>query len=56
MPSNNLNSEGKIVKELDFSNNSQGIAILTLLLSMDDRVVMLSTGPYWLDLCNQLDE
>jgi transposase len=51
-----MNPEGKIVKELDFSNNSDGIASLTLLLSMDDRVVMESTGPYWLDLYNQLDE
>ena len=51
-----MNSEGKIVKELDFSNNSDGIASLTLLLSMDDKVVMESTGPYWLDLYNQLDE
>jgi len=51
-----MNSEGKIVKELDFNNNSDGIASLTLLLSMDDRVVMESTGPYWLDLYNQLDE
>jgi transposase len=51
-----MNSEGKIVKELDFSNNSDGIASLTLLLSMDDRVVMESTGPYWLDLYDQLDE
>jgi transposase len=51
-----MNPEGKIVKELDFNNNSDGIASLTLLLSMDDRVVMESTGPYWLDLYNQLDE
>ena len=51
-----MNSEGKIVKELDFFNNSDGIASLTLLLSMDDKVVMESTGPYWLDLYNQLDE
>ena len=26
------------------------------MLSMDDQVVMESTGPYWLDLYNQLDE
>jgi transposase len=51
-----MNSEGKIVKELNFSNNSNGIASLTQLLSMDDKVVMESTGPYWLDLYNQLDE
>ena len=51
-----MNSDGKIVKELDFNNNSDGIDSLTLLLSMDDKVVMESTGPYWLDLYNQLDE
>jgi transposase len=51
-----MNSEGRIVKEFDFCNNSDGIASLTLLLSTDDRVVMESTGPYWLDLYNQLDE
>jgi transposase len=51
-----MNPEGKIVKELDFANNSDGIASLTLLLSMDDRVIMESTGPYWLDLYNHLDE
>jgi len=51
-----MNSEGRIVKELDFNNDSAGIANLTLLLSIDDRVVMESTGPYWLDLYNQLDD
>ena len=51
-----MNPEGKIVKELDFSNNSQGINSLTSMLSMDDRVVMESTGPYWLDLYNHLDD
>ena len=51
-----MNPQGRIVKELDFNNNSDGIASLTLLLSMDDKVVMESTGPYWLDLYNQLDE
>ncbi len=51
-----INPQGKIVKELDFSNNSEGIASLTSMLTMDDRVVMESTGPYWLDLYNQLDE
>jgi len=51
-----MNPEGRIVKELDFNNDSAGIANLTLLLSIDDRVVMESTGPYWLDLYNQLDD
>ena len=51
-----MNTEGKIIKELDFSNNLQGISSLTSMLSMADRVVMESTGPYWLDLYNHLDD
>jgi transposase len=51
-----MNPEGKIVKELDFNNNLQGINSLTSMLSMDDHVVMESTGPYWLDLYNHLDD
>jgi transposase len=51
-----MNTEGKIMKELDFCNNSQGISNLTSLLSMDDHVVMESTGSYWLDLYNHLDD
>ena len=51
-----MNTEGKIIKELDFNNNLQGINSLTSLLSLDDHVVMESTGPYWLDLYNHLDE
>jgi len=33
-----MNAEGKIVKELNFTNNSQGISSLTSLLSIDDHV------------------
>lgn len=51
-----VNAEGKIVKELDFCNNSVGITSLASMLTMDDQVVMESTGPYWLDLYNQLDQ
>lgn len=51
-----MNPQGKIVQEIDFSNNSQGINNLTSMLSMEDRVVMESTGPYWLDLYNHLDD
>jgi len=51
-----MNTEGKIMKEIDFTNNSQGISSLTSLLSLDDHVVMESTGPYWLDLYNHLDD
>ena len=51
-----MNAEGRILKELDFSNNRKEIAVLASMLTMDDQVVMESTGPYWLDLYNQLDE
>ena len=51
-----MNSEGKILGELDFSNDKNGISHLISLLTMDDHVVMESTGAYWLDLYNQLDD
>jgi len=51
-----MNQEGKITGEFDFSNDSQGIFHLASMLTMDDRVVMESTGAYWLNLYNQLDE
>jgi len=51
-----MSSEGRIVKELNFSNDKAGISHLASMLSMDDRVVMESTGPYWLDLYNHLDD
>jgi transposase len=51
-----MNAQGRIVKEFDFNNNSHGIAGLASMLSMNDRVVMESTGPYWLNLYNQLDD
>jgi len=51
-----MNQEGKITKEFSFSNDSEGISWLSSMLTMDDRVVMESTGAYWLDLYNQLDE
>jgi len=51
-----MNQEGKITKEFDFSNNLQGISDLASMLTMDDKVVMESTGAYWLDLYNHLDD
>jgi transposase len=51
-----MNAQGKIIKEIDFTNNSNGISSLTSHLSLDDHVVMESTGPYWLDLYNHLDD
>jgi transposase len=51
-----MSPEGKIIKEIDFSNNSTGISSLISHLSVDNHVVMESTGPYWLDLYNHLDD
>jgi transposase len=51
-----MSAEGKIVKEFDFCNNRKEIAGLASMLTMEDQVVMESTGPYWLDIYNQLDE
>ena len=51
-----MDAQGKIVKELSFGNNSDGINSLSSMLTMDDRVVMESTGAYWLDLYNHLDD
>ena len=51
-----MSTEGRIIKELDFSNNRKEIAGLASMLTMEDQVVMESTGPYWLDIYNQLDE
>ena len=51
-----MNQEGKITREFDFDNDSEGISRLSSMLTMDDRVVMESTGAYWLDLYNHLDE
>ena len=51
-----MSPEGKIIKEIDFSNNSTVISSLISHLSVDNHVVMESTGPYWLDLYNHLDD
>jgi transposase len=51
-----MNQEGRITAEFSFNNDSEGISRLASMLTMDDRVVMESTGAYWLDLYNHLDE
>jgi transposase len=51
-----MDPEGHIVDELSFDNDDDGIALLSSLLTMDDRVVMGSTGAYWLNMYNRLDE
>jgi len=47
-----MNQEGKITTEFSFKNDSEGISRLASMLTMDDRVVMESTGAYWLNLYN----
>lgn len=51
-----MSQEGKITGEFDFKNDSEGISRLASMLTMNDRVVMESTGAYWLDLYNHLDD
>ena len=51
-----MNQEGKITTEFSFKNDSEGISRLASMLTMDDKVVMESTGAYWLDLYNHLDD
>ena len=51
-----MSQEGKITREFDFKNDSEGISRLTSMFTMDDRVGMESTGTYWLNLYNHLDE
>ncbi|MCW4045523.1 MAG: IS110 family transposase [Candidatus Bathyarchaeota archaeon] len=51
-----MSPEGRIIRELNLSNDREGITCLASLLTMDDRVVMESTGAYWLDLYTELED
>ncbi|MDG7045847.1 MAG: transposase [Nitrososphaerota archaeon] len=51
-----MDHEGHITDEFDFSNDHEGIAHLCSVLTMDDRAVMESTGPYWLNIYDRLEE
>ncbi|MGA2785344.1 MAG: transposase [Candidatus Bathyarchaeia archaeon] len=51
-----MDQEGSILNEFTFTNNHEGIESLASRLSMDDRVVMESTGSVWTNLYNHLDE
>jgi transposase len=51
-----MDPEGVILEEFTFTNNHEGIEGLTARLSLDDRVVMESTGSVWTNLYNHLDE
>jgi len=51
-----MDPEGAVIDEFTFSNNHQGIEDLASRLTVDDRVVMESTGSVWTNLYNSLDE
>jgi hypothetical protein len=47
---------GIILEEFTFTNNHEGIEGLASRLTLNDRVVMESTGSVWTNLYNHLDE
>jgi transposase len=51
-----MNQEGEITREFSFKNDSEGISRLASMLTVNDKVVMESTGAYWLDLYDHLDD
>jgi transposase len=51
-----MDQGGSILDEFTFTNNHEGIENLASRLSVDDRVVMESTGSVWANLYNHLDE
>lgn len=51
-----MDQGGFIVDEFTFQNNREGIDRLASRLTMEDRVVMESTGSVWTNLYNSLDD
>ena len=51
-----MDSEGRISDEFSFLNNNEGIQGLISRLSMDDMVVMESTGSVWVNLYDRLEQ
>jgi len=51
-----MDQRGFIIDEFTFTNTHQGIEGLASKLTMDDRVVMESTGSVWTNLYNSLDD
>jgi transposase len=47
---------GLVTDEFSFDNDDDGISSLASTLTMDDRVVMESTGAYWLNIYERLDD
>ena len=50
-----MNQKGAIESEFFFENNTKGIQHLISMLTVDDQVVMESTGNLWLNLYDALD-
>ena len=51
-----MDQGGSIINEFTFTNNHQGIEHVASRLTMDDRVVIESTGSVWTNLYNRFDE
>ena len=51
-----MDPAGAMLEEFTFTNNHEGIEGLASRLTLDDRVVMESTGSVWTNLYNHLDE
>jgi transposase len=51
-----MNQEGNILDEFWFTNNREGIKGLAAKLTVQDRVVMESTGSVWTNLYDRLDD
>jgi len=51
-----MDREGAVIDEFTFTNNHQGIAGLASRLSLEDRVVMESTGSLWMNVYDHLDD
>jgi transposase len=51
-----MDKEGHLVNEFSFSNDSDGILDLSSTLSIDNRVIMESTGSYWMNIYDKLED
>ncbi|MEM2961125.1 MAG: transposase, partial [Candidatus Bathyarchaeia archaeon] len=51
-----MDEKGFLIEEFSFRNDRQGIDGLASKLSMDNRVVMESTGSVWMNLYESLEE
>ena len=51
-----MDVEGRISDEFSFRNSNEGIGNLISTLSMDDMVVMESTGSVWVNLYDRLEQ